>query len=220
MFLAGPNRKLLPNYYCLRHGRADGNNVLRNWTLQARVSDKSEWVTLRWHVDDLGLAARGFSVSFWPISTTAASSDKKKDKKVRKRNAAVSKAPNRSESVRRGIRRQSNKNMIDSSNDDSPSVGDKSRDDEAAPPKPFIAKRSQALKRSGVGDRSSWIVALRMLSEAAAQAASTGILKPYKSSATTSAVDGAHDASSSAGSPSAPSAKAPNKRSNNDFFVS
>ena len=31
----GSKRRLLLNYYCLRHGRSDGSNVLRNWELQA-----------------------------------------------------------------------------------------------------------------------------------------------------------------------------------------
>ena len=224
----GPNRKLLPNYYCLRHGRSDSSNVLRNWTLQARVSDKSEWVTIRWHVDDLGLAAKGYSVSFWPISMSV---DKKKEKKVKKQDSTtLTRANNKTDPLRRGLRRQSTKNLTsketNSNNDDNSAVGDKDKDsdEKALPPKPVIAKRSQALKRSGMGDRSSWIVALRMLSEAAAAAASTGILKPYKNTtttATTATGEGSPGDSNLSGVGSSSEAvKTQRKRPSNDLFVS
>jgi len=209
---------LLPNYYCLRHGRSDSSNVLRNWTLQARVSDKSEWVTMRWHVEDLGLEAKGYSVSFWPISMSV---DKKKEKKVKKQDSTA---------LKRGLRRQSGKNLTskqtNSNNDADSAVGakDKDSDEKALPPKPVIAKRSQALKRSGMGDRSSWYVALRMLSEAAAAAASTGIHKPYKNTTTTASADAGEgpsgDSNLSGVGSSSEAIKTHRKRPSNDLFVS
>lgn len=63
----GPNRKLLPTHYCLRHGRADSSFVLRSWVLQGRVSATSKWVTLRRHDEDSSLPAEAYAVAFWPV---------------------------------------------------------------------------------------------------------------------------------------------------------
>ena len=58
----------------------------------------------------------------------------------------------------------------------------------SSPPKSgFIARRAEAATKRGKaagGDRSTWIESLRKLSEAAALAASSGILKPMKSTTT------------------------------------
>ena len=76
--------------------------------------------------------------------------------------------------------------------------GNKSSPD--SPPKGgFIARRAEAAAKRGKaagGDRNTWIESLRKLSEAAALAASSGILKPMKST-TTATVSATTDASSS-----------------------
>lgn len=69
--MLGSGARLEPDHYCLRHGGAAGDNVLRNWELQGS-NDGSEWVTLRKHEDDDSLLLTGFSTASWPVEARGA----------------------------------------------------------------------------------------------------------------------------------------------------
>ena len=68
----GQGRKLKPEYYCLRHGYFDGDDVLRNWRLEGS-NDGSAWSPLRVHNNDESLAAVAFSTASWSVEGVAES---------------------------------------------------------------------------------------------------------------------------------------------------
>jgi hypothetical protein len=68
----GEGRSLVPNYYCLRHGKGTGSSRLRFWRLQGS-KDGKKWVTLREHKKDHVLADEGFSVGGWAIPAKGSS---------------------------------------------------------------------------------------------------------------------------------------------------
>jgi hypothetical protein len=62
----GPNRRLLPTQYCLRHGHRSGNDRLIHWRFEAS-NDGTTWTVLKDHSNDESLPNHGFSVASWSI---------------------------------------------------------------------------------------------------------------------------------------------------------
>jgi len=67
----GPERRLLPDHYCLRNDYCGAFNTLRNWELQAcegSARHKGRWVTLSRHDDDRALAKLPYYTAGWPLA--------------------------------------------------------------------------------------------------------------------------------------------------------
>ena len=62
----GEGRTLVPDHYCLRSGKHEGNHKLRNWELQGS-EDGDQWHTLRRHDNDTSLADPAFSTADWSV---------------------------------------------------------------------------------------------------------------------------------------------------------
>ena len=65
----GPERKLRPSYYCLKHGASGIGNAVRNWTLEGKVEEESPWVELRKHVNDQTMREEPQSVAGYELSS-------------------------------------------------------------------------------------------------------------------------------------------------------
>ena len=65
----GPERKLRPSYYCLKHGASGIGNAVRNWTLEGKVEEESPWVELRKHVNDTTMREEPQSVAGYELSS-------------------------------------------------------------------------------------------------------------------------------------------------------
>jgi len=63
----GPSRKVIPNYYTLRHGGNYRADSLRNWDFQGSLDAKT-WMNLRRHNNDQSLNGN-FATQSWPIVT-------------------------------------------------------------------------------------------------------------------------------------------------------
>ena len=65
----GPGRTLRVSDYCLRHGRPDGGEVLRNWHLLGS-NDGASWSVLKEHKEDESLILTSFAIAAWPVKTS------------------------------------------------------------------------------------------------------------------------------------------------------
>jgi len=65
----GPERKLRPSFYCLKHGASGIGNSIRNWTLEGKVEEESPWVELRKHVNDTTMREEPQSVAGYELSS-------------------------------------------------------------------------------------------------------------------------------------------------------
>jgi hypothetical protein len=62
----GEERLLVPDHYCLRHGRGTSMFRLRNWRLEGS-NDGTSWVSLKEHVNDHSLPVQAYGVAEWPL---------------------------------------------------------------------------------------------------------------------------------------------------------
>jgi hypothetical protein len=62
----GKGCSLVPNHYCLRHGRRNGAARLRSWRLEGSHDD-STWTALREHTDDESLPEQAYGVADWEV---------------------------------------------------------------------------------------------------------------------------------------------------------
>lgn len=67
----GPERKLRPSYYCLKHGASGIGNAIRNWTLEAKVEEDSPWIEIRKHVNDVTMREEPQSVAGYELTSDA-----------------------------------------------------------------------------------------------------------------------------------------------------
>jgi hypothetical protein len=63
----GKGRSLVPNHYCLRHGRRNGAARLRSWRLEGS-NDGELWETLKKHANDETLPELAYSVGDWAVA--------------------------------------------------------------------------------------------------------------------------------------------------------
>ena len=70
----GPERRLRPSYYCLKHGASGVGNAVRNWVLEGKADESSDWVMLSKHSKDMSLGDEPGSVAGFEITSDAAKS--------------------------------------------------------------------------------------------------------------------------------------------------
>jgi len=70
----GPDRRLRPSYYCLKHGASGIGNAIRNWMLEGKEDEDGEWVLLREHKNDTSMREEPQSVAAYEISKDATKS--------------------------------------------------------------------------------------------------------------------------------------------------
>ena len=70
----GPERRLRPSYYCVKHGASGVGNALRNWVLEGKTDETSDWVMLSKHVKDTALKDEPGSTAGFEITSDAAKS--------------------------------------------------------------------------------------------------------------------------------------------------
>eukprot|EP00928_Gymnodinium_smaydae_P075199 TRINITY_DN58200_c0_g1_i1.p1 TRINITY_DN58200_c0_g1~~TRINITY_DN58200_c0_g1_i1.p1 ORF type:complete len:289 (+),score=36.72 TRINITY_DN58200_c0_g1_i1:58-867(+) len=73
-FDLSPTRRLIPNYYTIRHKKGMGCNYLRNWVLEAQNQNDDIWITLVNHVNDASLQGQRDwdddpPVASWPVQS-------------------------------------------------------------------------------------------------------------------------------------------------------
>ena len=66
-FDLGPERRVVPTHYTLKHGLSYGQHRLRHWVLEGS-NDDATWTVLKTHVDDHSLPDRAYGTASWPIT--------------------------------------------------------------------------------------------------------------------------------------------------------
>jgi hypothetical protein len=70
----GPDRRLRPSYYCLKHGASGVGNAMRNWVLEGKADENGEWVMLSRHSKDTALKDEPGSVAGFEVTSEASKS--------------------------------------------------------------------------------------------------------------------------------------------------
>jgi hypothetical protein len=70
----GPDRRLRPSYYCLKHGASGVGNAMRNWVLEGKADENGEWVMLSRHSKDMSLKDEPGSVAGYEVTSEASKS--------------------------------------------------------------------------------------------------------------------------------------------------
>ena len=66
-FDLGPERRVVPTHYTLKHGGSAGYCRLRHWVLEGS-NDDATWTVLKTHTEDRSFPSCGYGTASWPIT--------------------------------------------------------------------------------------------------------------------------------------------------------